>query len=409
MYDESDAIQLWLERELEEDWLDEDELAQVAALLRRVAGRVSKSGFAEQASVVAARAMAEALDRSHGHRFLGVFRGRGITEISAGDPLPIPQPPLKELFASELGTNPLSLGPQLHELRWLRLMPEVARGHQVTLDFRHDSLLADLAPDARIAVLLPSDGPGALCFDRTTDPMPRFFGVRPRRPEEQKAAILKLLDQAVKGNARIVLLPELCLDQDVLGAIKEWHERTEHRIALAVCGSIHAERRDQRRNVSITLLPDGTEIEHCKFNPFYLSLPSDRDGAPVNHREDIVTTPSRITIHMCADWSFTTLICKDFLEPGVAQILEDARVRLVLVPACSPKTDVFVRTADWLTARAQAVVVIGNLTDASALDPASAVIARPLRRDALEQIPRSEITPPCLLFFDLARPRQLDS
>jgi hypothetical protein len=131
-------------------------------------------------------------------------------------------------------------------------------------------------------------------------------------------------------------------------------------------------------------------------------LPDD-DGTPVNHREDIVTTPSIITIRMCADWSFTTLICKDFLEPGVAQILEEALVRLVLVPACSPKTGVFVQVAGMLSVRAQAVVVIANLADPSSQDPDSAIVARPLRRDPVETIRRSGMQPPQLLFFDFAR------
>jgi hypothetical protein len=399
MYDESDVLQVWFEDELHEDWLDQDELTAVNAHLRRIAVRVNAAGFPDQAAVVAARAMAEALDHSHGRRFARGLRGRGVTDIAAGDPLPIVHPPLKELFARELGTNPLALGPQMHELRWLRLMPDVARGHQVRLDFRHQDVLADLRADTRIAVAIPSDV-SALCFD--TSAGPRFFGVRPRQPAEQSASILRLLEQAAAGGARIVVLPELCLDQDGLDAIRAWHAHNRHDIAITVCGSTHGEREGQRRNVSITLLPDGSEIEHYKFNPFYLSLP-DEDGTPVNHREDIVTTPSIITIQMCADWSFTTLICKDFLEPGVAQILEEAQVRLVLVPACSPKTGVFVQVAGMLAVRAQAVVVIANLADPGAHDPDSAIVARPLRRDPAEAIRRSRIQPPQLLFFDFAR------
>src|SRR5690606_30413312 len=157
----------------------------VAEWLRRGAERLRTTGTADQAAVMAARAMAEALDRSHGRRFAGVFRGRGVTFIAAGDPLPVPHPPLKELFARDLGTNPLNLGPQLHELTWLRLMPDLARGHKLRLDFQHDSVLADLRPDSRIAVLIPGHGVGALHVERTTEPAPRFFGVRPRHPEAQ--------------------------------------------------------------------------------------------------------------------------------------------------------------------------------------------------------------------------------
>lgn len=401
MYDESDSLQLWFEDELHEDWLDQDDLAEVRAHLRRVAARVSATGFPDLAAVVAARAMAEALDHSHGRRFAGVFRGRGVTEIAAGDPLPIVHPPLKELFARELGTNPAALGPSMHELRWLRLMPDVARGHQVRLDYRHEHVLADLRADTRMAVIIPGDVSG-LRFDRQAGPMPRFFGVRPQRPAEQSATILRLLEQAADGGARIVVLPELCLDEVGLAAIRAWHRQARPEIAILVAGSVHGEREGKRRNVSTAILPDGSELEHYKFNPFYLPLPDDQ-GELVKHREDIVTTPSIITIRMCADWSFTTLICKDFLEPGVAQILEEAQVRVVLVPACSPKTGVFVQVAGMLAARAQAVVVIANLADPGSYDPDAAIVARPLRRDPLQIIRRSGIQPPQLLFFDFAR------
>ena len=395
MYEESDDIQAWLERTLEEDWLDARDLEAVREILQRVAAEVADHVAAHDteivAAVVAARAFAEALDRSHGHRFAGVFRGRGTTEIKPGDPIPIPHPPLKQLFSEDLGTNPLRLGPNFFELRWLRLLPDIARGHLVRLDFGCSDLLADVLPDEPIAVGIPCDLDD-LRIERTEEPMPRFLEVHPRQPAAQKQILLGFLEQARTRGARIVLIPELCLDEDCLEAVKQWHRREDHRIAITVAGSVHSRRHGERRNVCTTLLSDSSEFEHFKFNPFYVSVPSPTTGRPTNYREDIVTVPAVITIQMCGEWSFTTLICKDLLEPGVAEILEQARVSLILVPACSPKTAVFEQIAGALAARAQALVVVANLAAPSPFDPASIIIARPVLTGTIEIVRRSEIT-----------------
>lgn len=399
--EESDNMERWLVKNLEEDWLDEDELSWIFGFLRRAARNAHRVGTSEQAAVTAARALAGALDRSHGRRFASVFRGRGATRIHAGDPIPIPHPPLKDLFAGNLGTNPHRLGPLLDELHWLRLMPDVARGHRVILDFQHDDVLANLSPDTSVAVLLPCDLED-MHSDRSLEPSPRFFRVRPRDAAHQQEAVLGMLDQVAKAGVRIALLPELCLDEDGLAAVAEWHARASHDLSILVCGSVHCLRDGEQRNVATLILRDGSRVEHFKFNPFYLDLPSVETGKPTSYREDIVTTPSVITIHMCADWSFSTLICKDFLEPGVGRILEDARVRLVLVPACSPKTTVFAQTAGMLAARAQSVVVIANMADPSEHDPACAIIARPTKRETIEQVWRSDVDAlPRLLVFEL--------
>lgn len=406
--DHSEEIQLWLEDEIHEDWLDDQELAAVAALLRQVASSAGQAVPPEQAAVVAARAFAEALDGSHGRRFAGVFRGRGTTMVNAGDPIPVPQPPLKELFGSALGTNPARLGPRLWDMVWLRLLPDVARGQKVRLDFQHQDILADLTTQTRVAVIIPCDVLADLCFDRIAEPTPRFYGVRPRDSDKQRVTVLRLLEHAADAGARIVILPELSVDASCLDAIAKWHAHTEHGMAIVVCGSTHAERDGSRRNVSVTMLPDGTTIEHYKFNPFYFPLPA-ADGSVANHREDIVTVPSIITIHMCGDWSFSTLICKDFLEPGVAQILEEAMVRMVLVPACSPKTSVFEQIAGLLAVRAQAIVIVANLADPSSLNPSSVIIARPTHTRTVEQLRRSEIATPSIHLFDLIAQRTRDS
>lgn len=404
---ETDALQEWFEEQIEEDWLDESELAAVAELLRGVARRVSDLFVpGEQAAVVAARVAADALDRAHGHRFAGVFRGRGVTRIKPGDPIPVSRPPVKDLFRD--GTNPWRFGPQLHELVWLRILPQLERGHEVLLSFESDDVLADLSPDTRMGVAIPSGVLPDLDFDRTDEPVPRVFHVRPKNGPVHRAAILALLDEAEQAGVLILILPELSLDQDILQAVEQWFSHPGRSMSLLVCGSLHVERDGQRRNVSPILLPGGRTIEHFKLSRSSLPLPA-ADGTAVPHVEDIVTEPPVITVLRCGDWSFTVLIGTDLLEPGVDRIIELAGVRLVLVPACAVHTDPFEPVAGTLAARNLGVVLVANLADPGPDQPASVIIARPFRENSIQRILRSELNPPRLLFFYFARSHEMDS
>lgn len=404
---ETDALQEWFERQIEEDWLDASELGAVAELLRGVARRVSDLLVpAEQAAVVAARVAADALDRAHGRRFAGVFRGRGATLISPGDPIPVCRPPLKDLFRDELAPPPRRLGPRLHELEWLRLLP--FHGHQVRLSFESEDVLADLRPETRMGVAIPSDRLPALRFERADQPQPRFFDVQPRDAQAQRDAILALLDEADHAGVRVLLLPELSVNQDIVTAVEQWFARPGRSISILVCGSMHVERDRQRRNASPIFLPGGRSIEHFKFGPASQPLPLE-DRSVADYREDVVTHPSVIPVLMCGDWSFTVLIGQDLLEPGLDHILALLGVRLVLVPSCSPRTDTLEPLAAALATRNRAVILVGNLTDPGPDQPASALIARPVRESMIQRILRSEIDPPSLLFFHFARSQEMDS
>jgi predicted amidohydrolase len=406
---ETDALQVWFEEQIEEDWLDASELGAVAELLRGVARRVSDQLVpAEQAAVVAARVAADALDRAHGRRFAGVFRGRGVTHINPGDPIPVSLPPLKDLFRDEFAPPPRRLGPRLDELMWLRLLPQLGRGYQVRLSFESEDVLADLRPETRLGVAIPGDRLPDLHFERADEPQPRFFDVRPRDARAQHDAIMGLLDEADRAGVRVLLLPELSVNQDIVTAVERWLDRPGRSISILVCGSMHVERDGQRRNVSPILLPGGRSREHFKFGHASLPLPA-RDGSVVDHREDVVTHPPVISVLMCGDWSFTVLIGQDLLEPGVDRILELLGVRLVLVPSCSPRADTLEPVAAALATRNRAVVLVGNLTDPGPDQAASAIIARPVRENMIQRVLRRDIDPPSLLFFHFVRSQEMDS
>jgi hypothetical protein len=397
----------WFKEDIDSDVLTADDLATLGAKVRDALEALAPAlKDRARAEVLLARAVAEALDDALGHRFVEAFRLRSRVQLNAGDPFPIPQRPLKEIFARELGTNPDRMGVPIDGLRHLRIVQTTGHGHEIWLSLEHENALADFAAASRVAVLIPSDLRDLEWNITSHEGHPTFHDVRPRDGAQQTANVLSLLEKA-RGQAEIVVLPELCLDAASLVEIRRWYAESGAPFAMLVCGSIHVklEGEQGRRNISTTLLAGGGTVEHAKFNPFSLVL-QDETGKKVEHREGIVTVPSRITLYLCGSWSFTTLICKDFLEAGAMQILEELRPGLILVPACSPKTQPFETEAQHLALRAQALVVVANLTDPPTQEPAptSAIFVKPLNKTPVEVVSRAALDLPALHIFQVGPP-----
>lgn len=402
----SAAFGRWFKEDVDSDLLTADELvtldAKVQDAVELLAPAMEERARAE---ALMARAVAEGLDDALGHRFVSAFRLRSRVRLNAGDPFPIPQRPLKEIFARELSTHPDRMDVPIDTLRHLRIVQAAGHGHEIWLSLEHADALANFAAASRVAVLIPSDL-GDLEWSTTSHAEhPTFHDVRPRDGAQQTANVLKLLEKA-RGQADIVVLPELCLDASGLAEIKRWYDDSGRPFAMLVCGSIHVrpEGDKRRRNVSTTLLAGGGTVEHAKFNPFVLNLP-DETGEDVKHREGIITFPSKITLYLCGSWSFTTLICKDFLAPGAMQILEELRPGLILVPACSSKTRPFETEAQHLALRAQALVIVANITNFPAeQDAVSAIFAKPLNKNPVEVVLRSDLVLPAVQYFRVGPP-----
>jgi hypothetical protein len=112
---------------------------------------------------------------------------------------------------------------------------------------------------------------------------------------------------------------------------------------------------------------------HRKFTQFEY-----QDGEATRRLEHIDTHDACVTLFWAGSWSFTVLICKDLLEVPVVRVLSDLRVRLALVPALSPKTELLEERASELATNSQAVVLVANTPS----DPvaATAIFARPTRQ-----------------------------
>jgi len=66
-------------------------------------------------------------------------------------------------------------------------------------------------------------------------------------------------------------------------------------------------------------------------------------------------------VHFSGEWSFVTLVCKDFLGSEVETVLTHVRPRLVVVPAMSPKLQPFKARTASLISHAQSFVLIANV------------------------------------------------
>lgn len=235
-----------------------------------------------------------------------------------------------------------------------------------------------------VAVALPNDSVKE--FECDIDPEARtFFGVRVRDLESQARRIHELLRAADKGGIPVVLLPELSTTAALSKGVGPLLSSSEH-LSVVVAGSHHepvpkpAGTYGANRCESF-LLGRGRPAVHGKFSPYVMKKwPGARLDAPVVEHIDARTR--HITVHWSlGGWSFTTLVCKDFLDPETSHVLDRVRPNLVFVVAFSDETTAFWRGCESLTGRNQSLTFVANFGGARAY---AAIAGLPLPRRADE-------------------------
>jgi len=347
------------------------------------------------AAVLVARLCADALDEAVGHRYVAVYRARRQWRLAPGDPFPVGEPALREVFGRHLTTHPDARDLPIDRTARLAIAPE-ADGVELVLDLDGD--LAPPEPSATIAICLPIAAPMTeLAYD-TDAARGRFFDVRPRDRAAVGAVVRALLDEALTAEAAIVVFPELSVDGPALADLTRASASAAHR-PIIVAGSRHLHVDGQPRNQATLLVGDAV-YHSTKFNPFVLGDMS----------EGIHTTPAQVVIRGAIDgtgryaWSIAVLICKDFLSPGAFRLLTVARPALIVVPAMTERTAVFETDALGLTGATQATCIVVNQVDPRDLeheDAAVAIVTRPVPWALAEVVRRSEVTPPVCLLLSL--------
>jgi hypothetical protein len=338
---------------------------------------------------------ADALDEAVGHRFVAAFRERRQWRVSPGEPFPIGEPSLRDIFGRHLTTHPDVRDLPIDRTGRLALAPE-ADGVELVLDLDGGVAMPDAA--AAIAVCLPLAAPlRELTWDVDRE-RGRFGAVRARDPAAAAAAVRALTAEALAAEAAIVVFPELAVDAAALPELARAAAAAPHR-PLVVAGSQHVVVDGAPRNRA-TVIAGDARFTADKFNPFAF-------GDLV---EDIVSAPAQVHVRGAIDgsgrfaWSVAVLICKDFLSLGAHQLLTAARPSVVIVPALTERTAVFETDALGLTGTTQTTCIIVNQVDppdGAREDAAVAIVTRPVPWGLSEVVRRVEVTPPVCLLLSL--------
>jgi predicted amidohydrolase len=392
------------------DGVDEVMLGELERLSHgAVAGLDSDHRKIGQAVVL--RCLAQALGTVRRQQILELVEARGIARVSSGDFVPFRTPfrrgsPFFQRYKGRLGTHPDSTDEGVDRLPGLgRLVPE-GLPCDITINFRCYEI-DRLTPDSTIACAIPSGRAEVVVPPpyRVGDEL-RFFGVRPNDTVEQTARALRLVEEADNYGAHLVVLPEASLDPSGQEAVAEWVRQKSKNLVLAVCGSTHAQREGKNSNTSLVVTRH-RKTSQSKMTRYAVKLPGHDDLA----WEDIDCSSPELVIYQSSDWSVAIAICKDFITPWVKRILEDLRVSLVLVPACSPRTSDFLADAAAHVTAVQGHVVAANLCDVDPTNleekPQIALFARPVRgtlADIVEGVPRGGSLPPLNVVKSLTGP-----
>ena len=309
--------------------------------------------------VVVARALAVLLDDRYGHTFRGSFSRRSPYQPRVGDPVPLDRPDLRRVSALPPTTPPWRLAQRLDETRRARLAGDWAAEFRVVFDYSLvDALSGLVSAETVVATCHPNTGLEEIALPR--DHRGRSFPIGPADPELQHRRIDALLAVAAAEGASIVVLPELCVDEELARKLEDWVHRPDGP-RLLVAGSYHHEDPPpngddhtvgRRRNTAIAWVRGHDRpLMHDKHSP--ADKPVFEDIQPSGWPE--------LRIHVTADgWHLVIAICRDLLNPHAVRALTEAGANLILVPAMSETLVPFGAPVAQLVGDNQALVVVAN-------------------------------------------------
>ena len=319
----------------------------------RVALAASLAPISDTPPVVVAHAIAELLDTHYGHTFTEWFRHRSPYQPAVGDPIPLDSPDLRRITDMPPTAPPWRLANRLDETRRVRLAGAWTTQFRVVFDYgAFDALAGLIATDTIMATCHPNHD--LTEFDLLRDRREPAFPIRPIDLEGQRDRINGLLSDATGAGAQVVVLPELCVTEQLAFELEAWVRRPGP-LRLLVAGSFHhtdaadPARRANRAMAWVRGHP--TPLIYDKHSP------ADR---PV--MEDI-TPPGwpELRVHVTADgWHLVIAICRDLLNPHAVHALTEIGANLVLAPSMSETLVPFGGPVAQLVGSAQALVAVAN-------------------------------------------------
>jgi hypothetical protein len=200
-------------------------------------------------------------------------------------------------------------------------------------------------------------------FDIAQQSNGQFFGVQPKDPVTQDAAVVAALGAARAQDVDIVVLPELSCTPNTVSLIKaELTKMSGGRPRVVIAGGSHiVTGTGGRRNRMSTIYADLNlpEVTHDKIGEFVFTTKDPRTKKPVKWEEGI-TRSTELRIHAGINWSMIPLICADLLDDAVVDAVADLCPRLVIVPSMSAKTGDYEMSMGAVIRKSQALVMVVN-------------------------------------------------
>ena len=303
--------------------------------------------------MVVAHALAELLDTCFGHSFTDWFRQRSPYQPAVGDPIPLDNPNLPSIIAMAPTAPPWRLANRLDETRRVRLAGGWTTQFRVVFDYGlFDALAGLITENTVVATCHPNHDLSE--FGLSHDRQEPTFPVRPTDMAIQRDRIARLLVEATDAGASVVVLPELCVTEELAGELEQWVRRPGP-LRLLVAGSFHhtsTAEPARRANRALAWVRDHpAPLIYDKHSP--ADRPVVEDITPLGWPE--------VRVYVTADgWHLVIAICRDLLNPHAVHALTEAGANLVLAPSMSETLIPFGGPVAQLVGSGQALVAVAN-------------------------------------------------
>ncbi len=317
---------------------------------------MSLAGTTEVPPVVIAHALAQFLDDNYAYTFTSFFRSHGPYQPAVGDPIPLDSPNLRALTPMPFTSPPWRLANRLDQTRHVRLAGDWAVEYRLVFDYSLTDILAGLVTaDTMIATCHPNRSVTEFSLPRDTHG--RTFPIRPIDLVRQRNEINRLIRVATDSGAKIIVLPELCVTEELATELQAWVRRPDGP-RLLVAGSYHHLHREgtvafpkRKRNTALVWARGHDQpFTHDKHSP--AEAPIAEDIQPAGWPE--------LRIHVIDGWHLVIAVCRDLLNPEAVHALTAVGANLVLVPAMSETLLAFGGQGSSLVGNCQAIVAVAN-------------------------------------------------
>lgn len=307
---------------------------------------------------VVARGLAGAIDHLAGETFLEWFRNHSELVIEEGRPYPV----IRHDPRRWLGTHPPNTNPARLQSRDLDATPHLKiasqhAGFRYVIDFGLWNRLSPIGSydGLIVAVGQPNLHLSEFGYAHPGNP-PTIANHGPLDNNMQIDRIKRLVEEATRHAAQIILLPEYSLSETVSTQLVQWLPQLENPPVVFCAGHVGGPDADGYvENESFLLVnTPGTDRGWTQRSN------AKTTSAVINGLHERIRLASDVRLYASAECTLGVLVCVDAMNNEVIDRLADLGTNLLLVPAMSPKTATMVGTVIALCSRSQGFIALAN-------------------------------------------------